>query len=103
MKKGRKYIEPVTGRGDKDVKKRDIKKLDEKPEKLLMVCHVHQTIYTEKILIKYLELKMHKKILEFLYHWSSKINVWAWNKLYANRDPDEWIKGYRKWKKHEKI
>ena len=27
MKKGRKYIEPMTGRGDKDVKKRDIKKL----------------------------------------------------------------------------
>ena len=27
MKKGRKYIEPVTGRGDKDVKTRDIKKL----------------------------------------------------------------------------
>ena len=25
MKKGRKYIEPMTGRGDKDVKKRDIK------------------------------------------------------------------------------
>ena len=27
MKKGRKYIEHVTGRGDKDVKKRDIKKI----------------------------------------------------------------------------
>ena len=27
MKKGRKYIEPMTGRGDKDVKTRDIKKL----------------------------------------------------------------------------
>ena len=27
MKKGRKYIEPVTGTGDKDVKKRDIKKI----------------------------------------------------------------------------
>jgi len=27
MKKGRSYIEPMTGRGDKDVKKRDIKKL----------------------------------------------------------------------------
>ena len=27
MKKGRKYIESVTGRGDKDVKKRDIKKI----------------------------------------------------------------------------
>ena len=27
MKKGRKYVEPMTGRGDKDVKKRDIKKI----------------------------------------------------------------------------
>ena len=27
MKKGRKYIEPMTGRGDKDVKKRSRKNL----------------------------------------------------------------------------
>ena len=27
MKKGRKYVEPMTGRGDKNVKKRDIKKI----------------------------------------------------------------------------
>ena len=27
MKKGRKYIEPVTGKGDETVKKRDIKKI----------------------------------------------------------------------------
>ena len=27
MKKGRKYIEPMTGRGDNNVKKRDIKKI----------------------------------------------------------------------------
>ena len=27
MKKGRKYIEPMTGRGDETVKKRDIKKI----------------------------------------------------------------------------
>ena len=27
MKKGRKYIEPMTGRGDKHVKTRDIKKI----------------------------------------------------------------------------
>jgi hypothetical protein len=29
MKKGRRYIEPLTGEGDKKVKKRDIKKLRE--------------------------------------------------------------------------
>ena len=27
MKKGRRYIEPVTGKGDETVKKRDIKKI----------------------------------------------------------------------------
>ena len=27
MKKGRRYIEPMTGRGDETIKKRDIKKL----------------------------------------------------------------------------
>ena len=27
MKKGRRYIEPMTGRGDETVKKRDVKKL----------------------------------------------------------------------------
>ena len=27
MKKGRRYIEPMIGKGDKDIKKRDIKKL----------------------------------------------------------------------------
>ena len=27
MKKGRKYIEPMTGAGDKNIKKRDIKKI----------------------------------------------------------------------------
>ena len=42
---------------------------------------------------------MRKKIFEIIYHWSSKMNVWSWNKLYKNRDPNEWIKGYKKWKK----
>jgi len=29
---------------------------------------------------------MRKKFLEFVYHWSSKLNVWAWNELYGKRD-----------------
>ena len=33
MKKGRRYIEPMTGRGDKDVKKRDIKKIKQETGK----------------------------------------------------------------------
>jgi len=31
---------------------------------------------------------MNKKILEFLYHWSGKINSWSWTKLYGRRDSD---------------
>ena len=27
MKKGRRYIEPMTGRGDETIKKRDVKKI----------------------------------------------------------------------------
>ena len=34
MKKGRKYIEPVTGRGDEKVKKRDIKKIKKEAGKI---------------------------------------------------------------------
>ena len=26
---------------------------------------------------------MRKKFLEFIYHWSSKLNVWSWQKLYG--------------------
>jgi hypothetical protein len=29
---------------------------------------------------------MRKKFLEFIYHWSSKLNVWSWNKLYGKRN-----------------
>ena len=36
---------------------------------------------------------MRKKILEILYHWSGKINVWSWDKLYKNRKTGY---GYRK-------
>ena len=34
MKKGRKYIEPMTGRGDEKVKKRDIKKIKKEAGKI---------------------------------------------------------------------
>ena len=58
---------------------------------------------------------MNKKILEILYRWSGKINSWSWTKLYGNRQTgigykkietskykfNEWIKGYKKWKKDD--
>ena len=30
---------------------------------------------------------------------SGRINNWAWDKRFKNRDSDEWIRGYREWKK----
>ena len=37
-------------------------------------------------------------------HYSSKINVWAWQKRWGNRETgigyqDNWIKGYKEWRK----
>ena len=41
-------------------------------------------------------------ILGILEKYSSVINCWAWNKRWSKRDPNEWIKGYNKWKKDKK-
>ena len=44
-----------------------------------------------------------KKLLDWFYGIietnSGKINNWAWDKRWKDRDPEEWIKGYKKWKK----
>jgi hypothetical protein len=37
-------------------------------------------------------------ILAWIEKWSSKINGWAWDKRFKTRDPNEWVKEYRKWK-----
>ena len=43
-------------------------------------------------------------ILGKIENYSSKINVWAWQKRWGNRDngtgyQDSWLKGYKKWRK----
>ena len=38
-------------------------------------------------------------ILNWIERISGRIHNWAWNQRWKERDPDEWIKGYRKWKK----
>ncbi len=40
-------------------------------------------------------------ILSIIESLSAKINVWAWNKRWNKRDPNAWVKGYRKWKKKQ--
>lgn len=38
-------------------------------------------------------------ILNWIEKTSGRINNWAWNKRWKDRDSKEWLKGYRKWKK----
>ncbi len=40
-------------------------------------------------------------ILNLIETWSGKLNSWAWTKRWGKRDPNEWIKGYREWKKQK--
>ena len=47
---------------------------------------------------------MKDKLLAWIERISGHINKWAWSKRYKQlkkraRDPNEWIKGYREWKK----
>lgn len=38
-------------------------------------------------------------ILNWIEKTSGSIYNWAWNKRWKERDPKEWVKGYREWKK----
>ena len=42
---------------------------------------------------------MKDNLLAWIERISGHIHTWAWNKRFKNRDPDEWIKGYREWRK----
>jgi hypothetical protein len=37
------------------------------------------------------------RILAWIETTSSRINGWAWDKRWKERDQQEWIKGYKKW------
>ena len=46
------------------------------------------------------ELKNLKdSILNWIEKTSGRIYNWAWDKRWKERDQNEWIKGYREWKK----
>jgi len=42
-------------------------------------------------------------VLAFIERWSSRINVWAWDKRWDKRDLNEWIKGYKEWKTKKQL
>ena len=41
------------------------------------------------------------RILELIERYAGKLHSWAWDKRWKERDPNEWIKGSRKWKKRK--
>jgi len=49
------------------------------------------------------QLHILRNLKDYCLHWvekiSGNIHAWAWNKRFKERDPEEWIKGYREWKK----
>ena len=42
---------------------------------------------------------MKDKLLGWIERVAGRIHNWAWDKRWKERDPNEWIKGYREWKK----
>ena len=48
-------------------------------------------------------VKLIDKILAWIEIKSSKINNWAWDKRWKSRDPNEWVKGYKKWKEEKGV
>jgi hypothetical protein len=38
-------------------------------------------------------------LLRFIEVKCSRISNWAWDQRWKHRDKDEWIKGYREWRK----
>ena len=42
---------------------------------------------------------MKDKLLAWIERISGRLHNWAWDKRWKKRDSDEWIKGYREFKK----
>ena len=49
----------------------------------------------------YIYRSLKDNILRFIEVKSGRIHNWAWDKRWKERDPKEWIKGYREWKKRK--
>ena len=40
-------------------------------------------------------------VLRFIEVKAGQLHSWAWDKRWKQRDPDEWVKGHREWKKRK--
>jgi len=38
-------------------------------------------------------------ILSWIERTAGRVHNWAWDKRWKHRDKDEWLRGYREWKK----
>ena len=47
----------------------------------------------------YIFRNLKDNILRFIEAGAGRIHNWAWDKRWKERDPDQWVKGYREWKK----
>jgi len=47
----------------------------------------------------YIFRNLKDNILRFIEIKSGALHNWAWDKRWKERDPDQWVKGYREWKK----
>ena len=56
-----------------------------------------RSIYMNKLSRHLKDLK--DSILNWIEKISGQIHNWAWDKRFKYRDPDEWIRGYKEWKK----
>ena len=56
-----------------------------------------RSIYMNKLSRHLKDLK--DSILNWIEKTSGRIYNWAWDKQFKYRDPDEWIRGYKEWKK----
>jgi hypothetical protein len=45
------------------------------------------------------QLDIKDSIFNWIEQVSGRIHNWAWDKRWKERDTEEWIKGYREWKK----
>ena len=42
--------------------------------------------------------KIKDLMLNWIERWAGKLHNWAWDKRWKERDHEEWLQGYRKWK-----
>ena len=56
-----------------------------------------RNMFMKKLLGSLTNLK--DSILNWIEQWAGKLHNWAWDRRWKDRDPKEWLREYREWKK----